>query len=63
MVKLLWLAICNVEDKRSSEKRKSLKANKESTGNHLIEGVNTAGWTQALGHLAIPLVKVSTKTG
>lgn len=52
-VKLLWLAICNIEDKRASERRKSRKTNKESTGNHLVEGANTAGWTQALGHLAI----------
>jgi putative transposase len=52
-VKLLWLAICNIEDKRASERRKSRKTNKESTGNHLVEGATTAGWTQALGHLAI----------
>ncbi|MBG6181746.1 hypothetical protein IWX62_002970 [Arthrobacter sp. CAN_A1] len=52
-MKLLWLSICNIEDKRARERRKSRKTNKESTGNHLVEGASTAGWNQALGHLAI----------
>ncbi|MBG6190771.1 transposase-like protein, partial [Arthrobacter sp. CAN_A212] len=52
-VKLLWLSICNIEDKRARERRKSRKTNKESTGNHLVEGASTTGWKQALGHLAI----------
>jgi putative transposase len=52
-VKLLWLAICNIEDKRARERRKSRTTDKESTGNHLVEGAATAGWIQALGVLSI----------
>lgn len=52
-IKLLWLSICNIEDKRASERRKSRKTNKESSGNHLVEGASTTGWNQALQHLAI----------
>ncbi|MHA7156389.1 IS256 family transposase [Arthrobacter sp. TMN-50] len=52
-VKLLWLSICNIEDKRARERRKSRKTSKGTTGNHLVEGASTAGWNQALGHLAI----------
>lgn len=52
-MKLLWLSVCNNEDKRARERRKSRKTNKESTGNHLGEGAATTGCNQALGHLAI----------
>ena len=52
-MKLLRLSICNIEDKRARERRKSRRTNKESTGNHLVAGATTAGWTQALGHVAI----------
>lgn len=52
-IKLLWLAICNIEDKRAGECRKSRKTNKETVGNHLVGGASTSGWKQALQHLAI----------
>lgn len=54
--KLLWLAICNIEDKRSRKRAKELK-NPAGTGSHggihLIEGATTTGWRQALGALAM----------
>jgi transposase-like protein len=54
-VKMLWLAICNIEDKRARERQK-----KQETGgevNHwakskLIEGAATTNWPRALGQLA-----------
>jgi putative transposase len=49
-VKLLWLAICNIEDKRAMQRAKERKG---STGSRLLEGAATAGWTQALGALAV----------
>jgi putative transposase len=49
-VKLLWLAICNIEDKRAIQRAKERKG---STGSHLLEGAATAGWPQALGALAL----------
>lgn len=49
-VKLLWLAICNIEDKRARQRAKERKG---STGSHLLEGAATAGWPQALGALAL----------
>ncbi|BAS18376.1 probable transposase for insertion sequence element (plasmid) [Arthrobacter sp. Hiyo8] len=52
-VKLLWLAICNIEDKRARERQKTRTTDKESSGNHLVEGAATAGWIQALGVLSI----------
>ena len=55
-VKLLWLSICNIEDKRSRERNKALKkpaAAGSHGGMHLIEGATTTGWRQALGALAL----------
>jgi putative transposase len=49
-VKLLWLAICNIEDKRAMQRAKERKG---STGSHLLEGASTAGWPQALGALSL----------
>ena len=49
-VKLLWLAICNIEDKRARQRAKERKG---STGSHLLEGATTANWPQALGALAL----------
>jgi len=56
-VKLLWLAICNIEDKRSRERQKfyddPLKTGDRSRNKRLVEGARTNGWKQALGALAL----------
>jgi putative transposase len=57
-VKLLWLAICNIEDKRARERDRLSKDRlaprsgiKEA--HRLIEGSQSIGWKQALGALVI----------
>ncbi|ORB11624.1 IS256 family transposase, partial [Mycolicibacterium moriokaense] len=56
-VKLLWLAICNIEDKRARERQKfyddPLKTGDRSRTKRLVEGARTNGWKQALGALAL----------
>src|SRR5690625_3259112 len=59
-VKLLWLAICDIEDKRAlqrakdqAKKAKQGKTTRPSTGGRLVEGAGTSGWNQALQHLAL----------
>ncbi|MCY0904369.1 IS256 family transposase [Arthrobacter sp. H14-L1] len=52
-VKLLWLSICNIEDKRARERMKKRKTGKDTQGVHLVEGASTTGWNQALGHLVM----------
>lgn len=56
-VKLLWLAICNIEDKRARERQKfsddPLKTGDRSRNKRLVEGARTNGWKQALGALAV----------
>ena len=52
-VKLLWLAICNIEDKRARERAKARRSDRQIVGSHLVEGAGTLGWNQALQHLAI----------
>lgn len=55
VVKLLWLAICNIEDKRAREREKEKgkgKARKATTG-RLVEGQITTNWKQALAQLAV----------
>ncbi len=56
-MKLLWLAICSIEDKRARERdRLSKDRLAPRTGrevNRLIEGSLTTGWKQALGALVI----------
>ncbi|SFN51640.1 hypothetical protein [Actinomadura madurae] len=54
MVKLLWLAIINIEDKRARE-----RAVKRHNGDEhafaparLVEGQRAAGWREALNELA-----------
>ncbi len=53
VVKLLWLAIINIEDKRSRERARR----REETGKRhdqparLIEGQRTTGWREALNEL------------
>ena len=55
-VKLLWLAICNIEDKRARERQKEKgrkKAEKRTAEGRLVEGQLTTNWKQALAQLAI----------
>lgn len=56
-VKLLWLAICNIEDKRARERQKfyddPLKTGDRTRNKRLVEGARTNGWKQALGALAL----------
>ncbi len=54
-MKLLWLAICNIEDKRTHERAKERKKKTDNSrgGYHLVEGAATSKWRQALGVLAM----------
>jgi len=60
-VKLLWLAICDIEDKRALQRAKDQekKAKREGRtirstgGSRLVEGAGTCGWNQALQHLVL----------
>lgn len=56
-VKLLWLAICNIEDKRARERQKfyddPLATGDRTRFTRLVEGARTNGWKQALGSLAL----------
>lgn len=51
-VKLLWLAICDIEDKRARERNKQ-KGQAKKSERRLIEGHITTNWKQALAQLAI----------
>jgi len=53
--KLLWLAICNIEDKRAREraKERGLPANKRKASGRLVQGQVTTNWKQALAQLAL----------
>jgi putative transposase len=53
--KLLWLAICNIEDKRAREraKERGLPAATRKASGRLIEGQVTTNWKQALAQLAL----------
>ncbi len=55
VVKLLWLAICDIEDKRSREraKERGKPASERKAKPKLIEGQVTTNWKQALAQLAI----------
>ena len=54
-VKLLWLAICDIEDKRAREREKERgrPANQRKASGRLIEGNTTTNWKQALEQLAL----------
>ena len=55
VVKLLWLAICNIEDKRAREREKERdkpKGKRKAEG-RLVEGQVTTNWKQALAQLAV----------
>lgn len=55
-VKLLWLAICNIEDRRACERAKErglgLGTKRKASG-RLVEGQVTTNWKQALAQLAL----------
>jgi transposase-like protein len=55
VVKLLWLAICNIEDKRAREreKQRGRPANQRNAPGRLVEGQVTTNWKQALSQLAL----------
>jgi transposase-like protein len=54
-VKLLWLAICNIEDKRAREREKERgrPPNERRASGRLVEGQVTTNWKQALAQLAL----------
>ena len=53
-VKLLWLAICNIEDKRAREREKERgkPADQRRASGRLVEGQVVTNWKQALAQLA-----------
>lgn len=54
-VKLLWLAICNIEDKRAHDrlKERGLPSGQRKANGRLIEGNITTNWKRALEQLAL----------
>jgi transposase-like protein len=54
-VKLLWLAICTIEDKRAREREKERgrRAIERKAPGRLVEGQVTTNWKQALAQLAL----------
>jgi putative transposase len=54
-VKLLWLAICNIEDKRAREraKERGIPAAQRRASGRLVEGGVTTNWKQALEQLML----------
>jgi len=54
-VKLLWLAICNIEDKRARDraKERGKPADKRKAEGRLVEGAVTTNWKRALEQLAL----------
>ena len=54
-VKLLWLAICNIEDKRARDrtKERGLPGKQRKAAGRLVEGQITTNWKQALEQLAL----------
>ena len=55
VVKLLWLSIRDIKDKRARERAKEagLPANNRKAPGHLIEGATTDGWKAALTQLEL----------
>lgn len=53
-MKLLWLAICNIEDKRARDRarEKGKPASERKAPGRLVEGQVTTNWKQALAQLA-----------
>ncbi len=55
VIKLLWLSICNIEDKRARqrEKERGRPANERKAPGRLVEGQVVTNWKQALEQLAL----------
>jgi putative transposase len=55
VIKLLWLAIRDIEDKRARQRAAEAgkPRNQRKAPGHLVEGATTHGWKAALGALAI----------
>jgi putative transposase len=55
VVKLLWLAIRDIEDKRARarDKERGKPANQRAAAGRLVEGATVQGWKAALGALAL----------
>ncbi|MGO0576110.1 IS256 family transposase [Ornithinimicrobium panacihumi] len=54
VIKLLWLAIMNIEDKRARERAKQAGKGKDRKSvPRLVEGATVTGWKAALGELAL----------
>ena len=56
VIKLLWLAICSIEDKRARDRAKEAglsRGAKRKAEGHLVEGQTTTSWKQALAQLAL----------
>src|SRR3954471_5574882 len=55
VVKLLWLAICNIEDKRARDREKDRgnPANQRKAAARFVEGQITTNWKKALAQLAL----------
>ena len=56
VVKLLWLAICNIEGKRARAREKEKGGSRETkrkAEGRLVEGQTTTNWKQALAQLSM----------
>jgi putative transposase len=55
IVKLLWLAIINIEDKRAREReaRRQQAGKRSDQPARIVEGQRVTGWREALGELGI----------
>ena len=55
MIKLLWLAIRDIEDKRARQraKERGMPPNERKAPGRLVEGAVVHGWKPALGALAL----------
>ncbi len=54
VVKLLWLAICNIEDRRAAERAKERQQKRCRTApGRLVEGLVVTNWKKALEQLAL----------
>ena len=55
MIKLLWLAIRDIEDKRARQRAKEAGAprGQRKAAGRLVEGATVHGWKAALGALAL----------
>jgi putative transposase len=55
VIKLIWLAICNIEDKRARDREaeRSKPRGKRAALPRLVEGAGTQGWKNALGAFEI----------